>query len=255
MIRSLYSGASGMKNHQIRMDVISNNIANVNTTGFKSSRANFEDMLVQTLRSPSGPSEDSDLGSINPSQVGTGVGLASIHTDMEQGAMQSTGRSLDLAIEGNGFFQVSDGTNTFYTRSGVFYIDAEGFLVDGNGYKLGDEIEIGTDVGTINIAVDGTITVFDTDGQDLEVNLKIGLYSFANQEGLARAGHNYFQETDASGEAKAIEEVGTSSKINSKYLEMSNVNLTDEFVNMITTQRGYQASGRAITTSDQMLME
>jgi flagellar hook protein FlgE len=266
MIRSLYSGSSGMKNHQIRMDVIASNIANVNTTGFKSNRANFQDAIYQALRSPSAPSGGtSGAGSINPSQVGTGMSVASIGTNMTQGSMQNTGRTLDMAIQGNGFFCVTDGTNRYYTRNGVFNIDKNGAVVDSNGNQLVDDGGTGTAititggtgvVGTIDIGKDGTITATDTDGAAMTVSGVIGLYSFANQEGLKKIGQNYYQEVTAtSGAATAITTVGTTSEIDSGYLEMSNVSLTDEFVDMITTQRGYQANARSITTSDQMLQE
>jgi len=271
MIRSLYSGVSGMKNHQIRMDVIGNNIANVNTTGYKSGRANFQDLLYQTIISPSAPVNDTDgPGSINPSQIGTGMTVASIGVNMEQGPLQNTGRTLDLAIQGNGFFCVTDGTNCYYTRNGVFYIDKNGYIVDSNGYQLVDgsgssgspgspiQLGSGTDVvSTISISKNGTITATNIEGVDISPSNKIGIYTFANQDGLSKIGQNYYQVTAASGEATAMDEddVGVISQIQSGYLEMSNVNLVDEFVNMITTQRGYQANGRVITTSDQMLQE
>jgi flagellar hook protein FlgE len=259
-----------MKSHQIRMDVVGNNIANVNTTGFKSNRANFQDIVYQTLRSPSAPVNDTDgAGSINPSQVGTGMSVASIGSNMEQGPLQNTGRTLDLAIQGNGFFCVTDGTNCYYTRNGVFNIDKNGFVVDGNGNQLVDDsgssgtpgapVQIGdgsTVVGTISIAKDGTITATDTAGADMTVTGQIGLYSFANQDGLKKIGQNYFQEiTTTSGEATAIDTVGTTSEIESGYLEMSNVDLSAQFTDMITTQRGFQANSRIITTSDTLLEE
>jgi len=273
MILSLYSGASGMRNHQTRMDVIGNNIANVNTVGYKSQRANFQDLIYQMRRYPAYPSDA--LGSINPAQVGSGVSVASINLNMEQGAMQSTGRSLDLAIQGNGFFCVVDGSsgNKFYTRNGVFIIginsNSENCIVDSNGYQLTDEsgnpitITGGNgQIGSIAISNDGTITAFDTSGEAMSSSNKIALFSFLNQEGLEKVGQNLYKETTnadtgetVSGVATVIDTVGTTSTINSGYLEMSNVNLTDEFTNMITTQRGYQANARTVTTSDQMLEE
>lgn len=271
MIRSLFSGVSGIKAHQVRMDVIGNNIANVNTVGYKSGRANFQDMFYQMLNYPSAPSGGSSgAGSINPSQVGLGVSVAGIGTNMGQGPLQNTGRTLDLAIQGTGFFRVKDDAgNLYYTRNGIFTIDANGYIVDLNGNFLtdtsedGEEIQIGdedTHVGVINIENDGKITAFDTAGDDMDVTQQIGLYSFANQEGLTKVGQNLFKETTAaggtvSGEFKLIDTVETTTKIISGSLEMSNVDLTDEFTNMITTQRGYQASARTITTSDHLLEE
>lgn len=273
MIRSLFAGVSGMKNHQVRMDVIGNNIANVNTTGYKSNRVNFQDMFYQMQRYASAPSGGTDgAGSMNPAQIGSGVTVAGIGTNMGQGALQSTGRTLDLAIQGNGYFQVKDNAgNLFYTRTGVFNLDTNGYLVDSNGNFLTDtagaEIQItggNGQIGTISIGKDGKITASDTDGNDMGITAQIGLYSFANQEGLTKVGQNLFKETTAqqgntvSGAAALIDPetaAGITSTINSGYLEMSNVDLTDEFANMITTQRGYQANARTITTSDQMLQE
>ncbi|MEW6275352.1 MAG: flagellar basal-body rod protein FlgF [Bacillota bacterium] len=261
MIRSLYSGVSGLRNHQIRMDVIGNNIANVNTTGFKSGRANFQDMVYQLVRSASAPA-GTGPGSVNPSQVGTGISISGIGTNMGQGALQNTGRSLDLAIQGNGFFCVTDGTNRYYTRNGIFYIDRYGDIVDSNGNQLTDDggapitITGGNGrVGSINIGKNGTITAKDTDGATMTVSGSIALFAFANPEGLQKVGQNYFIETVASGTAQAIANVGTTSEIDSGYLEMSNVDLSEEFTSMIVTQRGYQANARVITVSDTLLQE
>ncbi len=261
MLRSLYSGVSGMKNHQIRMDTIGNNVANVNTTGFKSARCNFQDLLSQTLRSPSAPT--GTTGGVNPGQVGLGMTVAGIANNMEQGGMQTTGRTLDLAIQGNGFFVIhkNAGGDAYYTREGIFYMDADGYLVNSNGYYVcddgGNEIQLSATpetVGYISISDTGMITV---DGVDL---VTLGLATFPNVTGMLRAGQNLYQESGASGipDVQPPGTVGTgvaNSRINSGYLEMSNVDLTDEFVNMITTQRGYQANARTITTSDQMLQE
>ncbi len=279
MIRSLFAGVAGMKNHQIRMDVIGNNISNVNTVGFKSQRANFQDMVYQMIKSPSAPTQDtSGAGSVNPSQVGTGVIVAGIGTNMEQGPLQGTGRTLDLAIQGNGFFQVTGaGNRTLYTRNGIFYIDKNGFLVDSNGNLLTGK---GTDnttgsiqfvdssgnaavVGSISIGKDGKITAYDPAGTQLQfkigsnqrANAYIALFTFPNPEGLKKAGQNYFEKTVASGTESPMDNATMTTEIASGYLEMSNVDLTDEFTNMITTQRGYQASARVITVSDTMLEE
>lgn len=269
MIRSLYSGVSGIKNHQTRMDVISSNLANVNNVGYKSNRVNFQDIFYQMQRYPSAPSGGTDgANSINPAQIGSGVAVAGIGTNMGQGALQYTGRTLDLAIQGNGFFQLKDDAdNLYYTRTGTFILDANGYLVDSNGYFLTDEsgeaIQVTGEngqVATINIAKDGTITAYDTEDKDMVASSPIALFYFANQEGLTKLGQNLYKETTAqgstvSGQAQAIDNTGVASTINAGYLEMSNVNLIDEFTNMITTQRGYQANGRTITTSDQMLQE
>lgn len=258
MIRSLYSGVSGLRNHQIRMDVIGNNIANVNTTGFKGSRANFQDVLSQTIRPAGGPG--ANYGSTNPSQVGLGMTLAGISTNMGQGALQNTGRTLDVAIQGNGFFiiQKPDGQK-YYTREGIFFVDANGDLVNSNGYYVLDDsgtakITVGTSVGTISISEKGEVIA---DGTSVGT---IGLATFPNSEGLEKVGQNLFRETQASG-AVAINKAGNAgtavanTTLSSGYLEMSNVDLSEEFTNMIVTQRGYQANARVITVSDTLLQE
>jgi len=263
LIRSLYSGASGMKNHQIKMDVIGNNVANVNTTGYKSGRANFADVLYQTIRYASAGT--ADTGGIMPSQVGLGMTVASITNDTGQGGLQNTGRALDLAIDGNGWFIVTpdDGNTRYYTRDGIFYVDNEGNLVNSSGYMVldngGDVINLGTDgIATLNIGKDGTITATDLDGDDISPGDPIGLAMFPNQDGLERIGRNVYIKSVVSG--GPLDEFGTPDSggygtINSGYLEMSNVDLTDEFTSMITTQRGYQANARTITVSDKMIEE
>lgn len=259
MIRSLYSGVSGMRNHQVRMDVIGNNIANVNTTAFKSSRVNFQDIISQTIRSAS-PSTG-DTGSVNPAQVGLGMMVASISPNLQQGALQNTGRILDVAIQGEGFFMIkkSDAADeTFYTREGILFIDDNNDLVNSNGYYVcdsaGDKINMGADpVTTITISDLGEIFV---NNGETPVG-QIGLASFPNPTGLEKVGQNLYQSSPASGDA----EEGyagvdlQNSRINSGVLEMSNVDLTEEFTNMITTQRGYQANARTITVSDSLLEE
>lgn len=277
MIRSLFSGASGMKNHQIRMDVIANNVANVNTTGFKASRVNFQDILYQWSRYPS--AADNNIGGINPSQIGLGVMVSSITNDTGQGALQNTGRALDLAIDGNGWFVISidgepvDGTidsdNGRYTREGIFYVDDAGNLVNSSGFNLcdidGNPIQLETNaagLSTINIEKTGYITYTTTDGTVYTGgnSFQIGLAMFPNQDGLVRDGLNMYKISEASGDASEAVPFGEPGStgygtINSGFLEMSNVDLTDEFISMITTQRGYQANARTITTSDQMLEE
>lgn len=270
MIRSLYSGVSGMKNHQVRMDTIGNNIANVNTTGFKSARCNFQDLISQSLRSPSAGDDTIGVGGVNPSQIGLGVTTAGVANNMGQGPLQSTGRTLDCAIQGNGYFIIKKNSgdadeNAFYSREGVFYIDNSGYLVNSNGYFVCDDggaaIQVSSDPATISdisISTTGNITVTDSSGTNSDNN--ICLATFPNDTGLSKAGQNLYQASAASGVVE-FNSAGTTdtavahTSINSGYLEMSNVDLTDEFTSMITTQRGYQANARTITTSDQMLQE
>lgn len=267
MIRSLFSGVSGMKSHQIRMDVIGNNISNVNTTGYKSARCNFQDLISQNLRSASAPT--ANTGGVNPGQVGLGVAVAGIASNMQQGALQTTGRILDVAIQGNGYFIIKKNSGdalaqAFFSREGIFYVDANGYLVNSNGYYVCDNTadpqRIQLDSNPQNIS---TISISDTGEvfvNGATISRTIGLASFPNDTGLNKAGQNLYQASPASG-AAAVSTAGApatalaNSRLNSGYLEMSNVDLTDEFVNMITTQRGYQANARTISTSDQMLME
>lgn len=383
MIRSLYSGVSGMKNHQFRMDVVGNNIANVNTIGYKAGRTNFQDTLYQAIKSSS--------ISTNPAQVGLGINVASISSFMNPGPLQSTTRTLDLAINGAGFFKVNKGANeSYYTREGIFYLAQDGRMVNSNGYQLvgatwekakcvatisdpdnpvtsggGGTLEVrglladGTEgeivridisdtdtlddiiakinakqstsgvmaykrpsnnpgeydliittvfngydekyatggaltaltitddsslslasnlkianykenvpiqitnvpISTINIQNNGIITGFDSEGTPLLFGgggdvACITLYMFPNQDGLERVNQNLFRESVSSGTAKGGNpgEAGYGT-IESGFLEMSNVELTDEFTNMIVTQRGYQANSRVITVSDTMLEE
>lgn len=260
MIRSLYSGVSGLKNHQIRMDVVGNNIANVNTTGFKAARVNFQDALSQKI------SQNPVTGQ---NQVGTGVKVGNVMNIHTQGPLQNTGRDLDLAIQGDGFFQVQDnsGVNHF-TREGTFYIDKNYYIVNSLGMKLcdsaGNPIQItglGSNnyIGSISIKPDGTISASDDTGTSLTISGtgKVGLTAFPNPAGLKKEGQNLYADPGTTGEAGTAIMVapGTSSTIQSGYLEMSNVDLTEEFTNMITTQRGYQANARVITVSDTLLEE
>ena len=252
MIRSLYSGVSGIRNHQVRMDTLSNNISNVNTTGFKSSRANFQDSLNQILRGGG--------SGRNPMQAGTGMTVGSIGTKMEQGPLQTTGRILDLAIQGSGFFKVSDGTNEFYTRDGAFFIDNSNNIVNSGGLKLqsdGGDMLFGGAVASLSVDKTGKITYFTSEDPNTANELNIQTYTFPNQEGLTKAGNSlYASDPNVNGEPTArtpgSEGAGT---IESGYLEMSNTDLSEEFTNMITTQRGYQANARIITVSDSLLEE
>ncbi len=265
MIRSLFSGVSSVKNHQVRMDTVANNIANVNTYGFKSGRVTFQDNLNQMLRSGG--------ASRNAAQVGTGTTLAAIGNNMGNGPQQMTGRTLDLAINGQGFFKVqqaspdgggavADNSSILYTREGAFFLDKEGYIVNANGYYLLDEGDspqsVGDDltqIASISVDKNGKITVINNDDSTVEIQLTLAVFN--NPEGLEKKGSNLFSKTVASGDdmnsGTLPSEMG--SEINSGYLEMSNVDLSEEFTSMITTQRGYQAGSRIITVSDTLLEE
>ncbi|WP_240375314.1 flagellar basal body rod protein FlgG [Bacillus piscicola] len=256
MLRSMYSGISGMRNFQQKLDVVGNNIANVNTYGFKKGRATFKDMVSQQIAGATGPT--GDRGGVNPRQVGLGAQLGSIDTIHTQGSLQSTNRELDIGISGDGFFQVTDGAMTFYTRAGNFYFDAEGTIVNGDGLKLlgtNGDIQIPTSSESFSIGADGTVSYVDEDG-DLQEAGQIELAQFDNPEGLQKAGNNLYQVSDNSGDAtQGVPGAGGAGELVAGTLEMSNVDLSEEFTEMIVAQRGFQANTRGITTADEILQE
>ncbi|MCK7605921.1 flagellar basal body rod protein FlgG [Geobacillus stearothermophilus] len=259
MLRSMYSGIGAMRNFQTKLDVIGNNIANVNTYGFKKGRTIFKDLMSQTISRAEGP--NAGRGGTNPKQVGLGSQLAAIDTVHAQGSLQTTGRVLDLAISGDGFFVVGDasGNNRMYTRAGNFYLDSQGYIVNADGqYLLGvgnSRLQIPTDAKSLSIGADGKVTIVDASGT-LSTIGTIQLAKFANNDGLEKAGNNLFRETTNSGApttgAPGANGTGT---IVSGALEMSNVDLAEEFTEMIVAQRGFQANTRIITTSDEILQE
>lgn len=259
MLRALHSASSGMRAQQLNLDTISNNLANVNTTGFKKNRLEFQDLLYRTMREPGQLTRE---GRTIPTgiQVGHGVRAAATPVDFSQGSLQETENPLDLAIEGEGFFAIElPDQSIAYTRDGSFKLDAEGYLVTSNGYYVLDEglgsIYIGEDpVNSIGITEDGTISVvFPGDDQAEEV-AQIGLTRFPNPAGLEKIGRNLYRPTEAAGfptEGLPLEE-GLGS-INQGFIEMSNVQVVVEMVDMITAQRAYELNSKAITTSDEML--
>ncbi|AKM18529.1 Flagellar basal-body rod protein FlgG [Geobacillus sp. 12AMOR1] len=259
MLRSMYSGIGAMRNFQTKLDVIGNNIANVNTYGFKKGRTIFKDLMSQTISGASGP--NAGRGGTNPKQVGLGSQLAAIDTVHTQGSLQTTGRVLDLAISGDGFFVVGDanGNNRMYTRAGNFYLDSQGYIVNADGqYLLGvgnSRLQVPADAKSLSIGADGTVNIVNASG-NLQPIGTIQLAKFANNDGLEKAGNNLFRETTNSGTptAGAPGENGTGTIV-SGALEMSNVDLAEEFTEMIVAQRGFQANTRIITTSDEILQE
>ncbi|WP_373471059.1 flagellar hook-basal body complex protein [Carnobacterium alterfunditum] len=277
MLKSLYSGVTGMKNIQTKMDVISNNIANVSTTGFKTGRVRFEDMLSQTNAA-------AQTG-INAQQVGLGVQVGSIDTVMSGGSLQSTGRALDFGIENgdSSFFNVTDGKNTFYTRDGGFYTDPDGNLVTSGGLSVQgyvanpaavnddafDPASLGTamtpiripqtidgaELQSYNVDSDGFIVGSYSGGKSMVLG-RMGLTSFSNPDGLQKSGGNLYTESANSGVPVNGNPADAGyGSIRSGFLEMSNVDLANEFTEMIVTSRSYQANSRSITTSDTMLEE
>jgi flagellar hook protein FlgE len=302
MIRSMYSGISGLKNFQTKLDVIGNNIANVNTYGFKKGRTIFKDLISQTTSGASGAT--ATTGGVNAKQVGLGSQLAAIDTIHSGGSLQSTGNTLDLAISGDGFFAVGNGNGTTptgfnnieYTRAGNFYMDASGYLVNSDGkyvYGYADDanatdadttfmdakdavgmttntagtlptapagtalkpIRIPTNAQSMSVGQDGTVTFVDSAGT-LKYAGQLILVKFPNPGGLEKTGGNYYTESSNSGNPfySSATEQGMGS-VNSGFLEMSNVDLSEEFTDMIVAQRGFQANTRIITTSDSILEE
>jgi flagellar hook protein FlgE len=257
MLRSMYAGISGMKGFQTKLDVIGNNIANVNTAGFKKGRVTFQDMMSQTTNGAQGPAEN--RGGTNPAQVGLGSQLGTIDNIHTQGFRQTTNNTLDLALEGDGMFVLQDGGTTYYTRAGNFYLDDEGDIVNPDGYRLigmdGNEINIPDNARSFNIQDDGTVNYVDAAG-DNQVAGQITLANFSNPAGLEKAGSNLFLNSPNAGLNGLVgpTEEGTGSIVSGS-LEMSNVDLSEEFTEMITAQRGFQANTRIITTSDEILQE
>ncbi|KEZ50096.1 flagellar basal body rod protein FlgG [Metabacillus indicus] len=313
MLRSLYSGVSGMKNFQTKLDVIGNNIANVNTYGFKKGRVTYKDLMSQQLTAASAATNITS--GMNAKQVGLGSALSSIDTIHTGGSNQTTGRTLDLALAGDGFFVVgtikdstkvkidtktgvsNDNTITepidsamdvSYTRAGNFYLDDMGYLVTSDGYYLvgeaGDKtggnqpswgnqnsnlaglIQIPPTAKSFNIGPDGSVSFVDEDSQ-LRNAGKIRVANFANEGGLEKVGGNLFKESSNSGKIDtdgiqgiqltelSVPGENGSATIMTGFLEMSNVDLADEFTDMIVAQRGFQSNTKIITTSDEILQE
>ncbi|HUX30035.1 MAG TPA: flagellar basal-body rod protein FlgG [Thiobacillus sp.] len=254
MIRSLWIAKTGLDAQQAQMDVISNNLANVSTSGFKRARAVFEDLLYQTIRQPGAQSsEQTQLPS--GLQIGTGVKPVATERIFTQGNLQQTDNAKDVAIQGNGFFQVlmPDGT-TAYSRDGSFQADADGQLVTSSGYAVQPAITIPADTQSLTIARDGTVSVQQAGSVTPVTVGTLQLAMFINPAGLQSLGENLYSETASSG-APSSNAPGSNGAglLNQGYVETSNVNVVEELVNMIQAQRAYEINSKAIQTSDQML--
>ena len=257
MLRSLQIARTGLDAQQTQLDVISNNLANVSTIGFKKSRPIFEDLLYQTIRQPGGQSsQQTQL----PSGFQLGVGVRTVATErlFSQGSLTQTSNPLDMAINGRGFFQIQlpDGS-VAYTRDGSFQTDSLGTLVNASGYPVVPQMQIPVDSQVITLGRDGVLTVTQPGNPPVITQLgQIQLANFINYAGLQSLGENLFQETAASG-APQINNPGTNGLglINQGFTEASNVNVAEELVNMIISQRAYELNSRAITASDQMLQK
>lgn len=256
MLRSLWIAKTGMDAMQTNIDVISNNLANVNTNGFKRTRPVFEDLLYQTLRQPGAPSsQQTQLPS--GLQLGTGVKPTATERIFTQGNLQLTDNPLDMAINGQGFFQITlpDGS-TAYTRDGAFQVNNQGQIVTSGGYPLNPAITVPAGTTKINVSNDGIISV-QTAGQTALTQIgNVQLANFINPAGLESVGQNQYLETTASG-APTVSAPGANGVgvLNQSYVETSNVNITEELINMIQAQRAYEINSKAIQTSDQMLQK
>ncbi len=283
MLKSMYSGISGMKANQAKMDVVGNNVANVGTTAYKKSGARFSDALYQNMIYASQPGNG--IGGVNPGQVGIGTKVTGIFKNMTQGAIQPTGRPTDLAIDGDGFFkvQLSEG-NYAYTRDGSFSLDNDGNLVTAEGYYVlgkddkpikipkavdenGNDVPVGSKdskrVLSFNFSKEGKISYLLEDGSKMPILNEDGsvqkgtqqilnIAVFRNPEGLEALGGNLYKSSANSGDPIETEVMG---KINQGAIEMSNVDLSEEFTEMIVTTRAFQAASKVITTSDELLQE
>ncbi|MDN4173554.1 flagellar hook-basal body complex protein [Nocardioides sp. SOB77] len=256
MLRSLFAGISGLRVNQTMLDVTGNNIANANTTGFKASTTVFQDTLSQMLTGASGP--NAERGGTNPIQVGLGVQLAATATNLGQGSAQTTGRTTDVMISGDGFFVVESGGERLYTRAGAFALDRDGNLVTSSGARVigvdGNPIRIdpAQELESMSIGSDGTLTgIVNGVGTPLG---QLAVATFTNPMGLEKVGETSFRQSANSGAAE-LGAPGAAGRgdIMAGALEMSNVDLAAEFTNLILAQRGFQASSRVITTSDSVL--
>jgi flagellar hook protein FlgE len=279
----MYAGISGMKANQTKMDVVGNNVANVGTTAYKKTNTRFSDALYQNTIYASAPG--GGIGGVNPGQVGIGTKVSGIFKNMVQGAIQPTGRPTDLAIDGDGLFKVQLSKNNYaYTRDGSFNLDADGNLVTAEGYYVvsekdepikipkavdatGNPVEVGVAgskrVLSFNISKEGKISYLLEDGTKMPqldadgkivvgTQQKLNIAVFKNPEGLESLGGNLYKASANSGDPIKTEVMG---KINQGAIEMSNVDLSEEFTEMIVTTRAFQASSKVITTSDELLQE
>lgn len=256
MLRALHTAATGAKAEQLNLDVISNNIANVNTNGYKKVRAEFQDLLSQNLKTP-GTIGDQGTTVPNGIQIGLGVRPAATQRIWAAGSVYETGNPLDVAIEGDGFFQVQlDNGDFAYTRDGTFKRDANGSLVTSDGYVVQPGITISSDVTEIVVQKNGTISVRRPTDTNLSDVGQLSMIKFANPAGLESVGRNLFQVTPASGDpVQGVAGQGDFAKtfVNQGFLEGSNVQLVEELINLITAQRAFEANSNAIKVSDEIL--
>jgi flagellar basal-body rod protein FlgG len=257
MIRALYSAASGMTAQQLNIDNIANNLANANTVGYKTRRAQFQDLLYQNLVSPGASAGQS---TVVPTGLQLGLGTRAVSNEIvfQQGDFSSTSNPLDMVIQGKGFFQIKLPSGDLgYTRAGSFHLDATGSLVTADGDQLQPQITIPANAQSINIATDGTVS-YSLPGQtQTQTAGQITLANFQNPAGLNSLGQNLFQPTDASGAATVGTPGGTDGvgSLLQGYVEQSNVSVVDQFINLITSQRAYEANSKVVKAADEMYQQ
>lgn len=255
-VQTLYTAATGMEALETKLDVIANNMANINTTGFKKDRANFEDLFYRQYRLPGALDADGNRTSTGI-EVGLGTRVSSTQTNHGQGAMQVTNNPLDLAIEGNGFFKVTTGTGSYYTRAGNFGINANGDLVLGSatqGWVLDPQINIPNNAVEVVVAPNGEVSYRTSDQNTLTTTGQINIATFINPDGLLKIGENLYQPTDASGTANESTpgQPGFGS-IRQGALEASNVEPVQELIDLITTQRAFELNSQVVQAGDQVM--
>lgn len=256
MLRALYTAATGMNAQQINIDTIANNIANVNTTGFKQARAEFQDLLYQNVR-PAGTASSTSTN--YPVSLQLGLGTRPVATDrlFKQGDFRQTGNPLDLVIEGKGFFQVSlPSGETAYTRDGSFHLNAEGIMVTADGNPLEPQITIPAEATDVTIGSDGTVSITQAGQTAAQQVGTIQVANFRNPSGLNAIGRNLLTASSASGDA-IVGNPGENGlgRINQGFLEQSNVSVVEEMVNMIIAQRAYEVNSKAVRVADDMLSQ
>lgn len=257
MIRALYSAASGMSAQQTNVDNIANNLANANTAGYKMRRAQFQDLLYQNMVAP-GASASSQTTYPTGLQIGLGTRASSNEITFTEGNFVETDNPLDLAIKGNGFFQIKlPSGDLAYSRAGTFHVDKDGNLVTSDGDSLDPQITIPANATNVQIAPDGTVSYSAAGQTATQVAGQIQLANFQNPAGLNSLGQNLYQPTDASGQAQlgnpgGSEGLGT---LMQGYTEQSNVNVVEEFINLIVAQRGYEANSKVVKACDEMYQQ